>query len=265
MCTLIIGRDVLGTGSLIVGANRDEAPSRPTEPPARLSDAQQVVGGRDALGGGTWLAVRDAHSVIAVLNRRGVAPAAPELLRSRGLLALEAACAAPGAELDAFSGGALKLTRASLAAHPYAPFSLVCVTPLGGWVLSHDGAQTRAVQPLTPGWHVLTHGDLDDAQEPRTVRLSRKLAEFNPANTGEAETKLLELLSLHGTFGEGAPPTDGEDAAAADRAAVCIHDGRMVTVSTSLFRRSRVGARYIHIEGRPCTTPPRDLSGLLAS
>ena len=265
MCTLIVGRDVLGTGSLIVGANRDEDPSRPTEPPARLSASQQVVGGKDTLGGGTWLAVRDGHSVIAVLNRRGTAPAGPELLRSRGLLALEAACAAPGAELDAFSGEALNVTRASLAVHAYAPFSLVCVTPLGGWVLSHDGTQTRHVQPLPSGWHVLTHGDLDDTQEPRTLRLTRKLAEFNPATTGEAETKVLELLSLHGTFGDGAPPAEGEDATAADRAAVCIHSGRMVTVSTSLFRRSRAGARYIHIEGRPCTTPPQDLSGLLSS
>ena len=35
-------------------------------------------------------------------------------------------------------------------------------------------------------------------------------------------------------------------------------------VSTSLFRLSRAGSRFIHIEGRPCTTPPRDLSPLLA-
>ena len=266
MCTLIVGRDVLGTGSLIVGANRDEDSARPSEPPGRLADAQHVVGGRDSRGGGTWLAIRDAHSVIAVLNRRGALPAAPELLRSRGLLALDAACAAPGAAIDAFAGASLSAVRALLAMNQYAPFSLVCASPLGGWVLSHDGDQAGALWPLGTGWHVLTHGDLDDPLEPRTIRLSRKLSGFQPRNTGEAETKVLELLSLHGTFGDGAPAEqDSDDVAAADSAAVCIHAGRMVTVSTSLFRLARTGARYIHIEGRPCTTPPRDLSALLGA
>ena len=88
----------------------------------------------------------------------------------------------------------------------------------------------------------MTHGDFDDPGEPRTLRLSRKLSGFQPRNTGEAETKVLELLSLHGTFGDGAPAEPGsDDVAAADRAAVCIHAGRMVTISTSLFRLARTG------------------------
>ena len=268
MCTLILGRDVLGPGSLIVGANRDEDPARTAEPPAVLARSPHLVGGRDVRGGGTWLAIRHGRAVVAVLNRRGAPPPAPQPLRSRGLLALDVAAAAPEATDDAaFAAAALDAARAELAARAYAPLSLVCATPRGGWVLAHGGPTAGGLLAIGPGWHVLTHASLDDPQEPRTVRLTRKLERFRPRDTGEAETRVLEVLSLHGSFGDGAPPTDGgtdTDPAAADQAAVCIHDGRMVTVSTSVFRRSRAGGRYIHIEGRPCTSPPRDLTSLLA-
>jgi uncharacterized protein with NRDE domain len=268
MCTLIVGRDVLGPGSLLVGANRDEDPERSAEPPLKLSTTPLIVGGRDSRAGGTWLAIRDARAVVAVLNRRGARPKAPEALRSRGLLALEVAAAAPGGYDGDFEERALDAAKTALAANAYAPFSLVCATPEGGWVLAHDGTRTLEPQPIEPGWHVLTHGDLDDPNEPRTVRLKRKLDGFAARTTGEAETHILQLLSLHGTFGDGAPPEPGASEtepglADADRAAVCIHSGRMVTVSASLFRIASAGARYIHIEGRPCTTPPHDVTALL--
>jgi len=257
MCTLIVGRDVLGPDSLIVGANRDEDRGRPSEPPARRSEAPDVIAGRDARAGGTWLAVRDGQAVVAVLNRRGAPPAGT--LRSRGLLALDVAGAS--ADGTAFADVALEAATASLSAHAYAPFTLVCATPLGGWLLAHDGDGT-ALHSIDPGWHVLTHAELDDPAEPRTVRLARKLAGWQPATTGEAETRVLELLSLHGSYGDGAP-SDAPAAAPVEQAAVCIHEGRMVTVSTTLFRRSGSRARLLHIEGRPCTTPPRDLTPLL--
>lgn len=267
MCTLILGRDVLGPGTLLVGANRDEDPARPSDPPMLLSTAPLVVGGRDRRAGGTWLAIREGHAVVALLNRRGSRPAGSEAPRSRGLLALETAVAAPDAYGDAFAEQALTVAQASVAGQSYAPFSLVCATPTGGWVLPHDGARTLEPRILEPGWHVLTHGDLDDPVEPRAVRLKRKLDAFVPRSRGEAETRVLEMLSLHGTFGDGAPPdadtpesTAGD---AVDRAAVCIHSGRMVTVSSSLFRCGHTGVRYIHVEGRPCTTAPRDLTALL--
>src|SRR3989442_6104928 len=103
MCTLILGRDVLGPGSLLVGANRDEDPARPAEPPGRLSEAPLVVGGRDLRSGGTWLAIRDGRAVVALLNRRGVGPSALDVVRSRGLLALDVAKTAPGSNGEAFA------------------------------------------------------------------------------------------------------------------------------------------------------------------
>jgi hypothetical protein len=45
---------------------------------------------------------------------------------------------------------------------------------------------------------------------------------------------------------------------------VCLHSGRMVTVSSSLVWLSPGEARYAHAEGRPCTFPYLDVTRLLA-
>ena len=58
MCTLIIGRDVPSPGQILIAANRDEDPARPSEPPRVLREIPRLVGGRDLVAGGTWLAVR---------------------------------------------------------------------------------------------------------------------------------------------------------------------------------------------------------------
>jgi uncharacterized protein with NRDE domain len=266
VCTLILGVGVLGPGSVIVAANRDEDPERPSDPPGPLSDRLNLVGGRDRRSGGTWLAIRDARAAVAVLNRGGARPAPGDGMRSRGLLALDVA--AVSATGKAFAAAALEEATASVTRHAYAPFSLVCATPEASWVLGDDGERRREPQAVGPGWHVLTHGELDDPDEPRTARLTAKLSGYIPASVAEAETRLLEVLGLHGSFGDGAPPEPGDREAAhgpPTSAAVCIHAGRMVTVSASLFRVSGAGTRYIHIEGRPCTTPPRDLSSLIAT
>jgi len=82
----------------------------------------------------------------------------------------------------------------------------------------------------------------------------RALAEFAPTGPDEAERGLMELLRLHGgerrAGGEPAPP-------------VCLHAGRMRTVSTALVYLARDAARYVHVEGPPCTGRPIDCTHLL--
>src|SRR5689334_2133259 len=108
MCTLILGLGILGPGSLLLGANRDESPARPSTDPIVLVEAPRVVvGGRDLVSGGTWLAIREARFVTALLNRRPAAGDArdPATFRSRGLLCLDAAAAGDeGARLDVVRG-----------------------------------------------------------------------------------------------------------------------------------------------------------------
>ena len=58
MCTVIVGFDPDATTPLVVVALRDEMRSRPWEGPAHhWPERPTLIGGRDRLAGGTWLAV----------------------------------------------------------------------------------------------------------------------------------------------------------------------------------------------------------------
>ena len=72
MCLIAIS---IRTGHfpLVIAANRDEEYERPTIPASYWSDAPDIVGGRDALHGGTWLAINRDGRFAAVTNLRGSA------------------------------------------------------------------------------------------------------------------------------------------------------------------------------------------------
>lgn len=248
MCTLIVGRDVLGPDTTILAANRDEDPGRPTDPPGILCRSPRVIGGRDRVAGGTWLAVRHGAAV-AMLNRRpDGATIAPT--RSRGLLALDIACApvfdAPGTTASAagtLDRCARSAAAAAFEADDYAPFSMLFATHDRAWVLAWNGV-SRTID-LPAGWSVLTHAELNDDTEPRTRRLRRELSGFTPDSPGAAENRLRELLAAH------------------DAPAVCLHDVRMPTLSSSIVVLAAGSVRYVHSDGRPCTGVWTDRSDLL--
>lgn len=232
MCTLILGIDILGAGSVLLGANRDEDPARPSNPPARLIDTPPVVGGSDRRAGGTWLAIRGREAAIAMLNRRGriAAPAT----RSRGLLTLDAARGHdPAAAFE------------PLVRDLYAPFTLVMANPERCRVLAWDGERATMKEP-SPGWHVQTHAEMDDAGEPRTAWLMKSLAAFLPRSADEARRGVIERLSRH------------------DDPAVCLHEGPVRTVSASWIELGS-SVRYEHAEGPPCQTAFKDYTSLLVS
>jgi len=273
MCTLIIGRDVIAPGTVLLAANRDEDPRRPTDPPGVLAPNPRVVGGRDQVAGGTWLAVRGREAAIAMLNRydpsaRDTHPPSgvrAKELRSRGLLALDVATVAEDFPeridlppehrrlLEAIHarsgsvvpGAALSRAWVGVSEGAYAPFSLVFAAPAACWLLALDAGQPPRIEALGEGWHVITHRDLDDRAEPRTARVLDALAGFRPGSVDEAMERLGELLRAHD------PPP------------VCLHEGRMVTVSSSMVWLARDDARYLHAEGRPCERPYQDRTPLL--
>jgi hypothetical protein len=232
VCTLILGLDVVAPETVVLGANRDEDPARPSDAPAALSSAPPIAGGRDRVAGGTWLAVRGRHAAIAMLNRRGEDSRPPT--RSRGLLALDVA-------RDRQIAGAFE----ALVRERYAPFTLVVAHTRRTRILSWDGRRALLQEP-SPGWHVLTHAALDDPDEPRTAWLTVSLSGFRPASRSEAEAGLVARLARH------------------EAPEVCLHSGRAVTVSSALIWLGRGEAHYRHAEGRPCVTPFTDYSHLLA-
>ncbi len=257
MCTLVFGLGVAGEGSLLLAANRDEDPARPAAPPASLRATPPLAGGRDLVAGGTWLAIREDRSVVAVLNRRpamggdpggagatGAGPAtAARRAPSRGLLALSAAAAGAGSPAECAAAA-----RLLLAADPYAPCSLVVAGPRAACVVNHRAPGSTDVVEAAPGWHVVTHEDLDDPDEPRTAWLVRELRGFRPHS---AEAGLDHLGALLARHDGGSPP-------------VCLHEGRMVTVSTARVALGAGGPRYLHGEGPACRATLADFTHLIA-
>jgi hypothetical protein len=264
VCTLILGVDLLGPGTLLVGANRDESPGRPSAGPARLRGRPPVAGGRDLTAGGTWLAVREGRFVAAILNRRPPAGPLPDpaTLRSRGLLCLDAATMGPPfdapAALDPATGEAyparLDAALRLAARDRYAPCTLVGLEAGGAsWAVSIGPERDRAPRAtlIGPGWHVVTHADLDDEGEPRTRALLADLRGMAPSDADDALDLLAARLRGHGDA--GAPP-------------VCLHRERFPTVSSTLLALGRgLEPRYRHAAGPPCTTPYDDFDALLAT
>lgn len=82
MCLIAVAHRASSRFPFVLAANRDEDYQRATHDAHHWPDAPDVVGGRDALFGGTWLAVRRGGRFAAVTNLRG----AERKTRSRGFL-----------------------------------------------------------------------------------------------------------------------------------------------------------------------------------
>jgi hypothetical protein len=257
MCTLILARDVLAPRTVLLGANRDERAERPSSPPEVLRARPFVVGGRDRLAGGTWLALREERAAVALLNRRDPDHGEPPSdRRSRGLLTLDVASSAAsrgsdrtGVAEDDDGRAALESAEEAVRRDRYAPFSLVYASPGSCWLLAFEHGEIRT-QRIARGWHVLTHQELDDPSEPRAAHVLSRLVGRTPASLSAAEALMMERLRSHGE--DGAPP-------------VCLHEGVAVTVSSSIVWIDDDGARYLHAEGRPCENVYQDRSVLLES
>ena len=143
MCTVVLSLEP-GAPVLLAGF-RDELADRAWQPPQRYWPGYpELIGGRDLLAGGTWLAVApSARRAACVLNGRGtMAPARSR--RSRGVLPLQAA--ADG-----------KLTHAGL--EDFDPFHLLVTEPGRGSLTSWDG-QELTERELPAGLHMIVNSGL---------------------------------------------------------------------------------------------------------
>ena len=83
MCLLVVASCVVAGEPLIVGANRDEVLERPSTAVTVLDEGPpRIVGGRDELSGGTWLAVNEL-GVCAGLTNEPMGEAKDPSKRSR--------------------------------------------------------------------------------------------------------------------------------------------------------------------------------------
>lgn len=185
MCTVLLRLSPGDRWPVLLGAVRDEFVERAWDPPARHWPAgwSHLVGGRDQVAGGTWLAVDPARRAVAALLNAGRREdddgAGPR--PTRGTLALR---------ILATEGLPADLGR-------YDRFHLLRATLGGGELWSWDGADLAHVH-LGPGDHVIVNAGLDAATDPLVPHFAPLLA-----GTPSDPDAWMELLA-----GDGLDPGD---------------------------------------------------------
>jgi hypothetical protein len=232
MCTAIIG---LGPdGTVLLAGVRDEFTRRAWQPPGyHWPGRPGLIGGRDELAGGTWLALAPgAPRVACILNGRGQ-PAPAAARRSRGDLPLRAAAGQsdPG----------------DLAA--YDPFRLLVAEPGRVELQDWDGGRFRR-RDLDPGLHLVVNSGLagelrPDAGEHETERI----AYFQPQLAAIPFPQPKPGAGVEDAWGAWLPLLNGAGLSPGDPRALIMRrdvgDGRIFgTTSISLVALTPDGIRY---------------------
>ncbi len=181
MCTLVVLHRPGDPWPLLLAANRDEMVDRGWDAPAaHWPEHPRVVGGRDHLAGGTWLAINRAGVVAAVLNRQG--SLGPKLgKRSRGELPLIALAE------DSAEAAAAAITR--LDAGEWRRFNMVIADRSGAYFLRGLATGTPHAERLAPGLAMVTARDPNDLTSPRVARhLPRLMAAPAPVPPDDWES-----------------------------------------------------------------------------
>lgn len=200
MCTVILLRRPGTEWPLLLAANRDERLDRPWQPPAEYWPG--IIGGRDTLAGGTWMALNRHGVVAAVLNRMGSLGPDPAK-RSRGELPLLALAEATS------EAAASRMAR--LDAALWRPFNLILADSATAWFIAGLGTGRPEVTALPEGVSMVTAHPPNDATSPRTARhLARFQAAAAPSPHDWAEWRSL-IADSTGASGEAlnVPPIGG--------------------------------------------------------
>jgi len=183
MCLLLIAIDATPGVPLLLLGNRDEFHARATANAQVWADDPHVVGGRDLVAGGSWMALRDDGRFAAVTNlRTGIPATAP---KSRGWLVRDFVVGDEPQDIY--------LERLRRSAGEYGPFNLV-VGDRGG--VSALGSADAKVRRLDAGVHVISNGQIG-VHWPKTERLQRRFVQLAASvQPSEAidESRLLDLL-----------------------------------------------------------------------
>jgi len=180
MCLLLIAVHAVPRKPLLLLGNRDEFRARATEAAAPWTEDPRVVGGRDLVAGGGWLALRTDGRHAAVTNvRTGLPATAP---KSRGWLVRDFMLgdAEPRAYLDALHADV----------ESYGAFNLIVGDREATWAY---GTADTAPRKLDDGVHVISNGRIG-VHWPKTERLQRRFTQAIVSDPAAADAALLDLL-----------------------------------------------------------------------
>jgi len=259
VCLLIVMFRVVPDAPVIVAANRDERLDRPAIPITVLRDtAPRILGGRDLLAGGTWLAVNE-RGVVAGLTNQPSANGRDPTKRTRGELPL--ACAGHDTAAEAVTALSVGIDPRS-----YNPCWMLVGDREALFSVGLSGGTKPEVEQLPPGLHVLENAPLRAASAKTafvTELVTRALAAQPDRSVAGSVAALRDVLRDH----RPAVPEPRTDAAGrtwpASLTAACVHADGYGTRSSMIVTVPSVGLpTVLTADGWPCETPMRDATGL---
>ncbi len=247
MCLLVVASRVRGDLPLVVGANRDELVTRPASPMEVLrAESPRVIGGRDMLGGGTWLAA-NVHGVIAAITNQ------PErhdpTKRSRGELPL-----ALTQEVSAMTAVDRFATR--FRPSDFNPAWITVADRDTLFSIDMTGDDQPEVVEIGAGIHVFENCP-PGTDSPKITHVRSRLIGFDALPAPTVVPLLTETLADHVPSSPPAPPDQrhtGEEPATL--CAPCVHANRYGTRWSAVVTvgNSPQPPTLLYADGPPCET-----------
>jgi uncharacterized protein with NRDE domain len=249
VCLLVVCSRVVPGFPLVVAANRDERLDRPATAITVLREnAPRILGGRDELAGGTWLAVNE-HGVVAGLTNRPSALGRDPSRRSRGELPLFLAAAESADQgVEAFA----RKVRPS----EYNSAWMLVGDRHSLHYLEVDGTDHLVHRALEPGIHVLENLAID-APSTKVDRARELVGDLSKLSVDGIRDRLAAMLADHQVSVEdGAMQHVGTESNPLRRPA-CVHGDAFGTRSSMIVlvpEAERPSSVYV-ADGRPCEVP----------
>jgi len=265
VCLLIALFQVVTDAPLIVAANRDERYARPSVTMTTLrGEGPRILGGRDELAGGTWLAVNE-HGLVAGLTNQPSPAGRDVTKRSRGEIPL--AFAAYRSADEAVTKVCSELNPAD-----YNPCWLLVGDRDSLFSVGLTGGPRPEVEELAPGLHVLENAPLR-APSAKTAQVARMVAKERAVRADESaageppseENAAMVADALATVLSDHRPAAGPPAAEPPELSAACVHTPEYGTRSALIVTVTAAGPPLLRVaDGPPCEVPFHDVTGLWA-
>ncbi len=251
MCLLVFAWKTEPGFPLVVAANRDERLDRCAHAICVLQDhGPRILGGRDDLAGGTWLAVNE-HGVVAGLTNRPSPGGRDPSKRSRGELPLMLAGQRTAEE------GVIELSR-RVQPGLYNPAWLLVGDRDALFYIELALDLPPSISPMPPGLHILENVGLGEPS-PKVARIQALLKEAEAGGVPLWEA-LPGVLADHTVPPDAGGDERGDGTVIRPTAtlASCVHTEEYGTRSAALVRirpEQQTEPEMLVADGPPCTAP----------
>jgi uncharacterized protein with NRDE domain len=244
---------------LMVAANRDERYDRPAVPMTVLREQEpRVLGGRDELAGGTWLAVSE-HGVVAGLTNQPSADGRDPTKRSRGELPLAFAVHSDATQ-------AVQAVCDTLDPADYNPCWMLVGDRHALFSIGIAGGTKVDVEQLASGLHILENAPLraGSAKAAFVRQLVSAAGSAQRDSEGAAYVAALEAVLPDHRPSVAEPRTDSSGRVWPPAlSAACVHAPGYGTRSAMTVSVRAAGVPTVRVaSGPPCEAEFQDVTGL---